>query len=136
VPVAPKVAPDSRSKLSSARIGSTGRYRLRGPAQFAAVFRRGRRLEGKRLQLIAAPASGPVGRVGYVIPSKQLKRAIDRNRLKRMLREAIRARRPAMNAFDVVLRLRAPSARAELAATTAEAAALLDVLVSARRWEP
>jgi len=77
-----------------------------------------------------------VGRVGYVIPSKQLRRAIDRNRLKRMLREAIRARRPAMNAFDVVLRLRAASTRAELDATAAEAGALLDVLVSARRWQP
>ena len=77
-----------------------------------------------------------MGRVGYVIPSKQLRRAIDRNRLKRMLREAIRARRPAMNAFDVVLRLRAASTRAELDATAAEAGALLDVLVSARRWQP
>jgi len=71
--------------------------------------------------------------VGYVIPSRQLKRAIDRNRLKRMLREAIRARRPAMNAFDMVLRLRAGSTRAELGAVAAEAGALLDVLVSGRR---
>lgn len=100
------------------------------------MLRRGRRLEGKRLQLIAAPASGPVGRVGYVIPSRQLKRAIDRNRLKRMLREAIRARRPAMNAFDMVLRLRAAATRAELAATAAEACALLDALVSAQGCKP
>ena len=50
-----------------------------------------------------------------------------------MLREAIRARRPAMNAFDLVLRLRAASTPAELALTAAEAGALLDALVSAPR---
>ena len=37
------------------------------------------------------------GRVGYVIGTKQLPRAVDRNRLRRMLREAIRARRPALS---------------------------------------
>jgi ribonuclease P protein component len=110
----------------------TGRYRLRGPVQFAAVFRRGRRFEGRRVQLIAAPAAGPVGRVGYVIATRQLKRAIDRNRLKRMLREAIRARRPEMNAFDMVLRLRTACTRPELALAAAEAAALLDELRSGR----
>jgi len=106
----------------------TRRYRLRGNAQFAAVFRAGRRLEGERLQLVAAPASGPVGRVGYVIGTKQLKRAIDRNRLKRMLREAIRARRPSVAGFDIIVRLRRPCAPAELARAAAEAGVLLDAL--------
>ena len=109
----------------------TGRFRLRGPARFAAVLREGRRFDGKRLQLVAAPASGPVGRVGYVIASRHLRRAIDRNRLRRMLREAIRARRPAMNAFDVVLRLRTACPRAELEAAAVEAVALLDALSAA-----
>jgi ribonuclease P protein component len=111
----------------------TGRYRLRGAAQFAAVLRGGRRFEGKRLQVLAVRASGPVGRVGYVIAARHLKRAIDRNRLKRMLREAIRARRPAMNAFDVVLRLRASCAPADVAAAGAEGARLLDALTGAEQ---
>jgi ribonuclease P protein component len=101
---------------------------LRGAAQFAAVLRAGRRFEGKRLQLVAARAAGPVGRVGYVIGSKNLKRAIDRNRLRRMLREAIRARRLALNAFDVVLRLRQPCAPAEVTMAAAEGRSLLDAL--------
>jgi len=106
---------------------------LRGAARFAAVLREGRRFDGKRVQLVAVPAAGPVGCVGYVIASKHLKRAIDRNRLKRMLREAIRARRPAMNAFDVVLRLRTACVRAEIEAAASEASALLDALGRDRR---
>jgi ribonuclease P protein component len=111
----------------------TGRNRLRGAAQFAAVLRAGRRFDGKRLQLVAAHAAGPVGRVGYVIGSKNLKRAIDRNRLKRMLREAIRARRPALNAFDLVLRLRRQCAPTEVAVAAAEGRALLDELTQGSR---
>ena len=81
------------------------------------------------MQLVAARAAGPVGRVGYVIGSKNLKRAIDRNRLKRMLREAIRARRPALHAFDVVLRLRRRCTSTEVVVAAAEGSSLLDQLI-------
>jgi ribonuclease P protein component len=108
----------------------THRHRLRGAAAFAAVFRSGRRFEAGRLQLLAIRAIAGSGRVGYVIGKKLLGRAVDRNRLKRKLREAIRVRRPAMNAFDLVLRLRQPCAAAEVAGVAADAAALLDRLLA------
>jgi ribonuclease P protein component len=107
----------------------TRRHRLRGPAAFAAILRRGQRFEGERLQLVALPAAGG-GCVGYVIGKKLLSRAVDRNRLKRMLREAIRARRPAVNAFDLVLRLRRPCAAKDIADAVAEARRLLGALGS------
>jgi ribonuclease P protein component len=107
----------------------TRRHRLRGPAAFAAVLRRGQRFEGERLQLVALPAAG-AGCVGYVIGKKLLSRAVDRNRLKRMLREAIHARRPAVNAFDLVLRLRRPCAPEDIADAVAEAGVLLGALDS------
>ena len=106
----------------------TRRHRLRGAAAFAAVLRRGQRLEGERLQLVAVASADAVGRVGYVIGKKLLARAVDRNRLKRMLREAVRARRPALNAFDVVVRLRRPCAAKDIPGAIAEASALLDAL--------
>jgi ribonuclease P protein component len=108
----------------------THRHRLRGTAAFAAVFRSGRRFEGSRLQILAVPTSGATGRAGYVIGKKLLGRAVDRNRLKRMLREAIRGRRPAIDAFDLIVRLRQPCPAAELASVAAEAATLLDALAS------
>jgi ribonuclease P protein component len=106
----------------------TRRQRLRGTAAFAAVFRSGRRFEGGRLQLLAVPTSGSTGRVGYVIGKKLLGRAVDRNRLKRMLRETIRGRRPAIDRFDLIVRLRQPCPVDELAGVAAEAATLLDAL--------
>jgi len=56
--------------------------------------------------LIAAPAEEAPGRVGYVIGRKVIRRAVDRNRLRRRLREVIRAARPAIERYDVVLRVR------------------------------
>jgi hypothetical protein len=47
-----------------------------------------------------------------------------------MLREAIRARRPAVNAFDLVLRLRRPCAAKDIADAVAEARRLLGALGS------
>ena len=105
------------------------RHRLRGAAAFAAVFRRGLRLEGERLQLVALPTDG-AGRVGYVIGRKLLARAVDRNRLRRMLREVIRTRRAATSAFDVIVRLRRPCGAKDFAGAVAEASALLDALGS------
>lgn len=105
---------------------------MRGAAAFARLFRQGRRIETEHLQLLAAPAGGAIGRVGYVIGKQQLTLAVNRNRLKRMMREAVRRRRPALDAFDIVLRLRRGCPQEGIAAIGAEAARLLDALAAAR----
>jgi ribonuclease P protein component len=78
--------------------------------------------------LIALPAAEPGGRIGYVIGARHLPRAVDRNRLRRLLREAWRARREALGGFDIVLRLRDACVAADLPAIAAEAAALFEAL--------
>ena len=89
------------------------------------MFASGRRLDGRFLQLIVAPAARPIGRVGYVIGRKAMPRAVDRNRLRRRLRVLLREARPVIEAFDVVVRVRAAVARADVDAATAEGARLI-----------
>ncbi len=100
-------------------------YRLRGAKAFESLFRRGTRYDTAFLQLIAAPAAHSPGRVGYVIARKAMRRAVDRNRLRRRLRECVRAARPAIEAFDIVLRVRRPLPRADIACAAAECPHLL-----------
>ena len=79
------------------------------------------------------PAAEGSGRIGYVIGRKQLARAVDRNRLRRLLREVVRVRRAVTRSFDIVVRLRDTSPRADLPEIAGEAASLLDSLAPAVR---
>ena len=79
---------------------------MRGVGAFESVFELGVRHDAHFLQLIAAPAAQDPGRVGYVISRKAMPRAVDRNRLRRRLRENVRAVRPAIERYDIILRVR------------------------------
>jgi len=94
------------------------------------VFREGRRSEGRHVQLVAAAAAKAPGRLGYVIARKTLPRAVDRNRLRRRLREAVRALRPALTAFDVIVRVKKVANRVEIDAAVIEATQLLAALAA------
>lgn len=89
------------------------------------MFRGGTRFDGRFLQLIAAPAAGTPGRVGYIIARRAIPRAVDRNRLRRRLREAVRLARPAVARFDLILRVRGAIARGDILAAAAEGRALI-----------
>jgi len=98
---------------------------LRGVGAFESVFTHGTRHDARFLQLIAAPAAQDPGRVGYVIGRKAMPHAVDRNRLRRRLRETVRAARPAIERFDIILRVRQRVARDDIAAAVAESRTLL-----------
>lgn len=74
---------------------------------------------------MVAPASGDPGRAGLVVGRKALPRAVDRNRIKRKVREALRAARPAIAAYDLIVRLKRPAPGPELAAAADEAKRLI-----------
>ena len=106
------------------------RYRLSGADAFDAVFRNGRRREGRFLQMISTDAAYGCGRVGIVIGSRALSRAVDRNRVRRMLRVRLADARPAIERYDLVLRLKKPAARAEFQLIADEATQLLSSLTA------
>ncbi len=77
------------------------------------------------MQLIVAATDAPKGRVGFVISRKALRRSVDRNRLRRQVRVMLVARAEILTAFDLIVRVKAPLARADLAAAAVEARTLI-----------
>jgi ribonuclease P protein component len=119
----PRVGPPPIAPVAAPR--GTRAYRLCGDRAFEAVFRTGVRLDGRFLQLVAAPADHQPGRIGFIIGRRSIPLAVDRNRLRRRLRVAVAAARPAASGYDMILRVRQPIARQDIRAAADEAAALL-----------
>ncbi len=85
--------------------------RLRRRRDFDAVFREGQLLAHRLLVLRSLPNQLPHNRYGFVT-SKQLGKAVVRNRVRRRLREGVRSltTRPG---WDVVISARVPAAQAD-----------------------
>jgi ribonuclease P protein component len=88
---------------------SSSSHRLRKHADYQLVYKAGRKQFARQLAYFHAPrpanrrsdTTGP--RIGLTVP-KALGKAVDRNRIKRRLREAVRAALPLLTSpVDVVL---------------------------------
>lgn len=82
-------------------------YRLTKTDEYSSVFGFRKAIRGQWLMLHYLPAgsSRDSARLGLVIGKKQLKRAVDRNRVKRIIRERFRCQRSLLPACDLILRL-------------------------------
>lgn len=90
-------------------------HRLRRPAEFAAVLASPLRLRGERFELRYRRNDSSSARLGLIIPKRLAKRAVLRNQLKRLIRDAFRTMRPQLPANDLVFRLSRPPLAAALA---------------------
>lgn len=83
---------------------------LRGSNDFQRVYRTGKRYEGHLLTVFVLPNSLTQHRLGITASRKALGRAVDRNRAKRLLREAFRLTKPRLDRlkkrYDWVLNAR------------------------------
>lgn len=89
--------------------------RLHRPAEFAAVMSGRARAYGGCFELRYRPrqadavdAAGGCARLGLIVPKRLAKRAVLRNLIKRVAREAFRNASGGLPAVDVVLRLAKP----------------------------
>ena len=84
--------------------------RLRKPAEFRRVYTRGKRFDGRFMTVFILPLQNETQKLGITASKKISTKAHDRNRCKRLLREAFRLSRAELNElntkFDWVLNAR------------------------------
>ncbi len=107
--------------------------RLRGRSRFQEIRQRGQRWVHPYLVLGGLPNGLQRSRFGFVV-SRKLGRAVERNRIRRRLREAVRLRRRQIAlGWDLVWIARPPIRQATFAQI---AAAVEAVLTQAGLWQP
>lgn len=89
----------------------TPAHRLRHKPEFDLLYREGRRLSDGNFLLVVRPNALPHARLGLSIAAKTVGNAVNRNRVKRVLRESFRTNMHRLPAVDIVVNAR-PAARA------------------------
>lgn len=87
-----------------------GAARLRRAGEFRYVFERGLRRADGCFTVIYAPNSAARARLGLAIAKRRVPRAVDRSRIKRIVRESFRHHAVELPAVDVVVLVRSGAA--------------------------
>lgn len=81
-------------------------FRLNQADQFRSIYKTGCRLEDNGLFLFWAPSKDEMSRVAIIVRKKLYKKAVDRNRVRRICRESIYSSHTQMNAAWVIFDLK------------------------------
>ncbi len=81
--------------------------RLRRPAEFKRAYAQGRRLGNEFFTVNALPNGLAMARLGMSVAARNLKQAVARNRIRRLIRESFRAHSHTLPALDLVIGVRA-----------------------------
>jgi ribonuclease P protein component len=79
------------------------RARLLKPAEFKTVFERGLRIHERGLTAVVAANTVGHARLGLAVPKKAIPLSVDRNRIKRQIREGFRVNQQRLPAADLVI---------------------------------
>lgn len=77
--------------------------RLLTARDYERVFERAEKSSGRALTVLARHSGRESARLGLAIPRKQIRRAVERNRVKRLIRESFRRHRDLLQGLDVVV---------------------------------
>jgi ribonuclease P protein component len=89
----------------------TPAHRLHHKSEFDRVFREGRRYSDSLILMLARPNRLDHARLGLTVSVKAIGNAVNRNRVKRLVRESFRVHLDRLPAADIVVNPR-PAARA------------------------
>ena len=84
----------------------TRQHRLLTPKDFNYVFAQPVKQGDKHLTLLARSNKIIDGRLGLIVPKRQIKSAVKRNRVKRLIRESFRCHQTQLQGLDVVVLVR------------------------------
>lgn len=87
--------------------------RLLKPAEFSRVFKQPIRSSDRLFTILAVYNELESARLGLAISKKHAKRAVDRNRIKRLVRESFRLTRHNLPAIDLVVMAKPHTKHAE-----------------------
>lgn len=85
--------------------------RLVSKQDFKSVFAKPDKISRKCLTVLYIQNSLTHARLGVLISKQQVKRAVDRNRLRRIVRESFREHKSKLRALDMVMIMRSESAQ-------------------------
>lgn len=85
------------------KFGFSKELRLQTPAEFQAVFLQPIRSSSRYFTVLAAPNEVKNARLGIIVAKRNVARAIDRNRIRRLIREQFRNSQSKLMGLDIVV---------------------------------
>lgn len=92
--------------LNTKAFGFLSKQHIRHASEFDAIFKRGKRVSSGCFVLRYLKIERDYSRLGMVISKRQCALAVNRNRIKRVIREQFRLKQHALQGIDLVVLLK------------------------------
>jgi len=99
--------------LAAAGFGFPRSHRLGAPADFQHVFDNAQKSADAYLTVLGRSTGHGCARLGLAIAKKSIRRAVDRNRIKRLARESFRKRQAQLGSVDFIVMARPAAKQAD-----------------------
>ena len=108
--VVQRAARASHPEVQLPEFGFSRDRRLLNAAEYKRVFDKAQRSSDRCFTILMRPNGGLSPRLGLAISKKQVRRAVDRNRIKRVVRESFRHHTQALEGMDIIVLARRDTA--------------------------